>query len=48
MLAHYLGIFLKLMIADKAAVIVNSVYDNYKNMWAYIWIAGVLYSIELY
>lgn len=43
------GFFLKYMIADKAAVIVNTVFD-YPNKYAgcYILAAGVLYSIELY
>lgn len=43
------GFFLKLMIADKAAVVVNSVFDN-PDMYAglYILIAGGLYSIVLY
>lgn len=43
------GFFLKLCIADKAAVIVNAVFDNYptyKGM--YVLVAGVLYSFELY
>ncbi|MDE6662400.1 MAG: MBOAT family protein [Lachnospiraceae bacterium] len=43
------GFFLKLMIADKAAVIVNTVFDNpEKYMGCYVLIAAVLYSIELY
>lgn len=43
------GFFLKLMIADKAAVVVNSVFDNYKNYGGcYILVAGILYSIQLY
>lgn len=43
------GFFLKFMIADKASVIVNTVFDNcnyYKG--AYVVLAGVLYSIQLY
>ncbi len=43
------GFFLKLMIADKACVIVNTVFDNcdyYKG--AYVVLAGMLYSIQLY
>ena len=43
------GFFLKLCIADKAAVIVNAVFDNYptyKGM--FVLVAGVLYSFELY
>lgn len=43
------GFFLKFMIADKAAVVVNTVF-NYpdKYMGGYTLIAGMLYSIELY
>ena len=43
------GLFLKLMIADKAAVAVNEIFDN-SRMYAgaYIWIAGILYSLQLY
>ena len=43
------GFFLKLMIADKAAVAVNEIFDNYK-MYAgtYVWVAGILYSLQLY
>ena len=43
------GFFLKLMIADKAAVVVNTVFDN-ANKYAgcYVLVAGILYSIELY
>lgn len=43
------GFFLKFLIADKAAVFVNEVFDNhiaYSGM--YILIAGCLYSIQLY
>lgn len=41
--------FLKLMIADKAAVIVNAVF-NYPEKYAgcYIWTASALYNIQLY
>jgi D-alanyl-lipoteichoic acid acyltransferase DltB (MBOAT superfamily) len=43
------GFFLKLVIADKAAIIVNTVFDNYPAYsGAYIWLASVLYSIQLY
>lgn len=43
------GFFLKLVIADKAAIIVNTVFDNYPAYTgAYIWIASFLYSIQLY
>lgn len=43
------GFFLKLMIADKAAVIVNTVFDNYEMYkGSYVILAGILYSIQLY
>ncbi len=43
------GFFLKLMIADKASVIVNTVFDNYEMYrGCYVIFAGVLYSIQLY
>ena len=41
------GFFLKLMIADKAAVAVNEIFNNYGNYeGAYVWVAGILYSIQ--
>ena len=43
------GFFLKYMIADKAAVIVNSVFDNHHAYaGVYVWVAAILYSIQLY
>ena len=43
------GFFLKLVIADKAAVVVNTVFDNsHAYSGVYIWVASILYSIELY
>ena len=43
------GFFLKYMIADKAAVFVNAVFDNYQYFSGlYIFIAASLYSIQLY
>ena len=43
------GFFLKYMIADKAAVIVNPIFDNYHAYsGVYIWVAAILYSIQLY
>lgn len=43
------GFFLKLVVADKAAVIVNAVFDNYPAYGGgYIWMASVLYSVQLY
>lgn len=43
------GFFLKLMIADKAGIVVNEIFNHYR-MYAgtYIIIAGILYSIQLY
>lgn len=43
------GFFLKLMIADKAAVVVNEVFGNWEACrGGYVLVAGVLYSIQLY
>ncbi len=43
------GFFLKFMIADKTAVIVNEVFDNYQAYAGiYVWFAAFLYSIQLY
>lgn len=43
------GFFLKLVIADKAVVIVNTVFDNYPSyVGLYIWIADFLYVLQLY
>lgn len=43
------GFFLKLVIADKAGVFVNTVYGNYPAYaGAYLWVASILYSIQLY
>lgn len=43
------GFFLKLMIADRAAVVVNEIFDNhYQYVGCYVLVAGVLYSVELY
>lgn len=43
------GFFLKFMIADKAAVIVDTVFDNYEMYrGSYVIFAGILYSIQLY
>ena len=43
------GFFLKLMLADKAAVIVNAIFDNRETyQGAYVWVAGALYSLQLY
>ena len=43
------GWFLKMMIADKAGIVVNAIFDHYKYYaGAYYWVAGILYSIQLY
>ena len=43
------GFFLKLMIADRAALYVDWVYDlDYEYVGCYVLMAGILYSIELY
>lgn len=43
------GFFLKLMIADRAAVVVNEIFDNhYQYVGCYVLVAGILYSVELY
>lgn len=43
------GFFLKLMIADRAAIIVNTVFDNFPvYQGGYVLLAGILYSIQLY
>jgi D-alanyl-lipoteichoic acid acyltransferase DltB (MBOAT superfamily) len=43
------GFFLKLVIADKAAVIVDEVFDNFPTYTGiYVWLAAGLYSIQLY
>lgn len=43
------GLFLKYLIADKASVIVNAIFDDYQSYTGlYILIAAILYSIQLY
>lgn len=43
------GFFLKLMIADKAAVVVNPIFNDYMiYRGSYVLIGGMLYSIQLY
>ncbi|MBP3784353.1 MAG: MBOAT family protein [Butyrivibrio sp.] len=43
------GFFLKFMIADKAGVVVNTVFDDYASYaGGYVLFAGVLYSLQLY
>lgn len=43
------GFFLKLMVADKASVIVDTVFNNWQNYYgSYYLVAGILYSLQLY
>lgn len=43
------GLFLKLVIADRAAIIVNTVYgDSFKYQGFYIIVATVLFSVQIY
>ena len=42
------GFFLKYMIADKASIVVNILFDNDGYSGLYVWIAGGLYSFQLY
>lgn len=43
------GFFLKLMIADKAAVAVNTIFDRYPAyLGMYVLVGGILYSLQLY
>lgn len=43
------GFGLKLIIADRAAIIINSIYDNFKSYnGLYLFVAACLYSIQIY
>lgn len=43
------GFFLKLMIADRAGIIVDTIFNNVEAyQGGYVWVAGVLYSVQLY
>ena len=43
------GFFLKLMIADRAGVVVDTVFEYYESyQGSYVLVAGVLYSVQLY
>lgn len=43
------GFFLKLMIADKAKIIVDNLFTNWRDYCGIIcWVAAILYSLELY
>ena len=43
------GLFLKLMIADKASILVDAVFDQYKDYAGFfILVAAIFYSIQLY
>lgn len=43
------GFFLKLMIADKAGIIVDTIFDNWEiYTGSYVLLGGILYNIQLY
>lgn len=43
------GFFVKLVIADRIAIVVNTVYDNYKEYsWLMLILASMAYSIQIY
>ncbi|MGN0132827.1 MAG: MBOAT family O-acyltransferase [Lachnospiraceae bacterium] len=43
------GFFQKMVIADRCNIVVNQIFANYKNYdGLYFWIAGILYSLQLY
>ena len=43
------GFFLKFMLADRAGIVVNAVFDNFPAYrGGYVFYAGILYSIQLY
>lgn len=43
------GFFLKLVIADRAAIVVNQVFSHHEAyQGAYVFVAGALYSVQLY
>lgn len=43
------GFFQKMVIADRCNIVVNEIFGNYLNYEGlYFWIAGILYSIQLY
>ncbi len=43
------GFFLKLMIADKADIVVDTIFANpIKYTGGYVWTGGILYSIQIY
>ena len=43
------GLFEKIVIADRAAVIVNEIYENYENYWgSLIVVATILFAIQIY
>lgn len=43
------GFFQKLVIADRCNIVVNQIFGNYQSYdGIYFWIAGILYSLQLY
>lgn len=43
------GFFLKFVIAERAAIVVNTVFENYEMyLGMFVLVAGILYSIQLY
>ena len=43
------GFFLKFMIADKAGIVVDTLFTNWRLYeGSYVWVAGILYSIQIY
>ncbi|SHJ13739.1 MBOAT family O-acyltransferase [Pseudobutyrivibrio xylanivorans] len=43
------GLFLKFMIADKAAIVVTPIFENYQGYSGFfLWVAAILYSFQLY
>lgn len=43
------GLFEKIVVADRAAVIVNEIYENYENYWgSMIVVATILFAIQIY
>ncbi len=43
------GFFQKMVIADRCNIVVNEIFENYQRYdGLYFWIAGILYSLQLY
>lgn len=48
-LSASLGIFQKMVIADRCNLVVNQIFRDYQSYdGIYFWIAGILYSLQLY